>query len=798
MASIKQNATRRFLQGNRNAEIQERLSRIGTALLAPFDLNTKMPAVMKEASCIFQCESHALSIRDEEGFVVRYFEDIPDMVIGTRMVLEVETHAVLALEKREVQFIEDAWTDERTNNAHVRAWNVRSVIAVPLAAGSKELGVIFFNWHARAVHFDELTRQAAQRLCALLSLALALEDTSAALLRELDRRKAAEEAARQSEEKYGRIVETANEGIAVADTQSRLTFVNKRFAAMLGYERPEELIGRSVFELLPDQELGQKMAARRRSGEQDNYELAYLHKNGSLVWTIAHGTPLRDTEGKVIGSFGMVTDITERKRAEEALHESEKRFRALADNIPQLAWMTDETGWIFWYNQRWYDYTGTTLEEMKGWGWQKVHHPEHMERVTEKFRRAVEAAGNAWEDTFPLRSKEGEYRWFLSRAFPIRDAQGKITHWFGTNTDITEQLEAEEALQSAALFPEENPFPILRIDSAGKLLYANRSSTDILLHFNSQVGSAAPGPFAEAARRTLAQKTLYSFDFTHGLAVYSFVAVPMVDRAYVNLYGRDVAEQRHAEGGLRTLTTELERRVEERTRQLQTANKELESFSYSVSHDLRAPLRLIKGFSEMLARADDGRFSTKDREHIQLIVEQASRMEILIHALLEFSKITRKDLAWAPVETRAMVEEVVQEQRQLMGGDAGGRTTVELGELPTVKADPLLLRQVFVNLLSNAFKFTRTGAAPRITVSSERQDGQITFCVADNGVGFPSGQAEKLFTVFRRLHADSEFEGNGVGLANVRKIIERHGGYVCADGAEGKGASFYFTLPGNP
>ena len=159
-------------------------------------------------------------------------------------------------------------------------------------------------------------------------------------------------------------------------------------------------------------------------------------------------TAIEERPGQVIAIAAILRDITEAKRTEAALRANEERFRALADNIPQLAWMTDAEGWIFWYNKRWFDYTGTTLEAMQGWGWRDVHHPEHVARVEEKFRSHI-AAGVAWEDTFPLRSGEGEYRWFLSRAFPIRDSEGRITHWFGTNTDITAERDAQRALVEA-------------------------------------------------------------------------------------------------------------------------------------------------------------------------------------------------------------------------------------------------------------------------------------------------------------------------------------------------------------
>src|SRR6476619_15859 len=147
--------------------------------------------------------------------------------------------------------------------------------------------------------------------------------------------------------------------------------------------------------------------------------------------------------------------LTERKSAtavltanENALRESEARFRELADNISHFAWTADAKGWRYWYNKRWYDYTGTTLEDMQGWGWQKVHHPEHVDRVVQRIRQSFEN-GTPWEDTFPLRSKDGTYRWFLSRALPIRNEAGEVVRWFGTNTDVTEQIEAENALREA-------------------------------------------------------------------------------------------------------------------------------------------------------------------------------------------------------------------------------------------------------------------------------------------------------------------------------------------------------------
>lgn len=170
--------------------------------------------------------------------------------------------------------------------------------------------------------------------------------------------------------------------------------------------------------------------------------------DGAVHWVKASGQVERDGAGKPVRLPGVVVDITARKSAETALGQSESIWRTMADAIPQLAWMTDREGWIFWYNQRWYDYTGTTLETMQGWGWRDVHHPDHVERVVARISECF-AAGTPWEDTFPIRGKDGSYRWFLSRALPIRDESGAIMRWFGTNTDVTGQFEVEAALRES-------------------------------------------------------------------------------------------------------------------------------------------------------------------------------------------------------------------------------------------------------------------------------------------------------------------------------------------------------------
>ena len=246
------------------------------------------------------------------------------------------------------------------------------------------------------------------------------------------------------------IVEQSEDAIISKTLDGIITSWNRGAEALFGYTA-EEMVGRPVAVLIPPERHDEEPAIlnRLRHGLRiAHYETVRRRKDGTDVPISLRISPIKDRQGIIIGASKVAREITERKRMEKALTDSEERFRSLADNITQLAWMADATGALFWYNQRWFDYTGTTLDEMKGWGWKKVHHPEHVDRVVEKFSRHVQT-GQTWEDTFPLRSRGGSYRWFLSRAVPIRDERGNVLRWFGTNTDISAQRQVEQDLKQA-------------------------------------------------------------------------------------------------------------------------------------------------------------------------------------------------------------------------------------------------------------------------------------------------------------------------------------------------------------
>jgi PAS domain S-box-containing protein len=381
--------------------------------------------------------------------------------------------------------------------------------------------------------------------------------------------------------------------------------------------------------------------------------------------------------------------------------------------------------------------------------------------------------------------------------------------------DNAEQAEARRQAQEAArrerifssMLIESMPGIFYFLDDRRRMLRWNQNFMSISGYSADEIAGMHASDFFTAEQKERAEEKIrevfargeasFEGDFRFkggGTAPYFFTGRRVVLDGIAGLIGMgvDISARTRAEAEVRRLNAELEQRVVERTTQLEAANKDLEAFSYSVSHDLRAPLRTVNGFAEIVLADFGANLPEEGRRLLKRIRSRGLYMGLLIDDLLEFSRLGRKTLKRRQVDMRNLAEAVV---RGWSPQTEGRRIEFNLGELPTCFGDPSLLRQVWVNLLSNAIKYSRGRDPAIIDIGSTIEDGTCVYFVRDNGVGFDMQFADKLFGVFQRLHLVEEFEGTGVGLAIVQRIVERHGGKVRAVGREQAGATFYFSMP---
>lgn len=410
-----------------------------------------------------------------------------------------------------------------------------------------------------------------------------------------------------------------------------------------------------------------------------------LNSDGSMSWTFSRAIPVLDDHGTIIEWFGSATDITAQKKVQEIIRESEEKFRQLADLVPQIIWTGNPDGYIDYYNKRWYEYTALKENEFGDSSWIPLIHPEDAEIVTKFWYDSVKK-GTAYHIELRLKNgKTGEYRWFLSKALPIKDKNGLITKWFGTCTDIHEQ---------------------------------------------------------------------------------------------------------------KTITEKLENLVNDRTKELQRSNEDLQQFAHVASHDLKEPVRKIKTFTSRLEDHLKGHLDETSTKFIDRIHVATDRMFNMIDGVLAYSKINANLQSSTFIDLNDVLKNI-ETDLEVALQKTGGK--IRYHDLPTLEGALVLIYQLFYNLINNSIKFAKTGTPPIISISSQViVEHNISFAIItleDNGIGFDPEHSGRIFETFTRLNSKDSYEGTGLGLSLCKKIVERHGGTINAAGNPGHGAKFTIILP---
>jgi PAS domain S-box-containing protein len=494
---------------------------------------------------------------------------------------------------------------------------------------------------------------------------------------------------------------------------------------------------------------------------------------------------------------------------------SESQLRDLTESLPQLAWTCLAEGPCDYLSRQWIDYTGVPEYEQLGYGWLQQLHPDDRERVQRQWTSVV-GDSLPFDIEFRIRRADGAYRWFRTRAIPLRDNDGRIVKWYGSNTDIDDYKSTELALRSS----EERLRLAQRAAHIGTFEWnvqtnvRNRSpeleamygivpgapewadkNLDVLIHPEDRARVIATVQRAFETTRPVEGewRVVWSDGSVHWLfgrfQLFRDDAGQPHRLIGVNI---DISDRKQAEEEIKSLNEGLERMVQQRTDELVAANRELEAFSYSVAHDLRVPVRAMGGFASILLEEHAERLDEDATQCLQQIQHSATRMADLIDALLSLARVSRSELRPRHTDLSALARDAL---RELARVDPSHHVEVAIQDGLTADVDPVLARTLLENLLGNAWKFGTRAAAPRIEIGTVDTDRGRAFFVRDNGAGFDMQFAEKLFVPFQRLHAVREFTGTGVGLATAHRIVSRHGGSIWAESRVGEGATFFFQLP---
>ncbi|MDQ3682956.1 MAG: PAS domain S-box protein, partial [Bacteroidota bacterium] len=483
------------------------------------------------------------------------------------------------------------------------------------------------------------------------------------------------------------------------DKTGRILYLNDRAAHQLGYETVEDVLAeQDVFQLRKRldetftvlDEKGYPLPAGSSSaaitfttGKASEVVAQFINKKtGVSFWLLSKSSPLYDEKGELFLVLTTATDITLQKTSEQAIRQSEEKFRTLAETLPQLVWMTDEKGNYEYASSQWVEYSG--LDPYAEDTWQRLVYPGDMRNMMQAWEQSLQT-GNTYRTEVRLRSRAGEYRWHIVEGEPVRNEEGKILKWIGAFTDIHHQKESEQKLEAL---------------------------------------------------------------------------------------------------------------VAQRTLDLERSNEDLQQFAHVASHDLKEPVRKIKTFTSRLQDELKGNLNEKSKLYLSKIQGAADRMFTMIDGVLTYSTFNAAEQISENVELDKVIKNIETDLEVIIQEK---HAFIHYKDLPAIEGSPILIYQLFYNLVNNSLKFAKAGEAPEVFITSKvmynEGKGFTQIVIRDNGIGFEQEQAENIFNTFARLNSKDDYEGTGLGLALCKKIVERHHGAIKANGQLNKGATFTITLP---
>ncbi|MDY6833940.1 MAG: PAS domain S-box protein [Chloroflexota bacterium] len=632
------------------------------------------------------------------------------------------------------------------------------------------------------------------------------------IAQDVTQRKRTEEALRDSERLYRLLAENATDVIWTMDLNLQYTYVSPSITRLRGFTPEEVKTHRVIDTMTPESaeyatQIFIEEIEKERIGIEEPFrsrllELELNRKDGSTVWTEITMSFLRDEDGQPTGILGVTRDISERRKAEEAIQEAERRYKAIFNNPLQLVYLVDLNGNVLDMNDSTKELLEYSTEELVKLSFADVLHPEDLNSALAALNENMFTGGLERPYEVRILTKSREVIWVETLGVPLY-RNGEVYAGLGIGHDISERKRAEEQLKASEeryrLLVDSAPDPIVLVDLTGTIMSCNTAIEKVTgFHPEELEGEwfqdlVTLDPYDLPAFTTFFSDLLegrqvddFEMKFIHrdGSIRWTSVKVRILYRdeqpSSILVIARDVTQ--------RVIS---QRELQRRSEALERSNRELEQFAYIASHDLQEPLRMVASYVQLLERRYKGRLDEDADEFISYAVDGANRMQRMINDLLTYSRVGTRGKAFEPTDCESVLDTALANLKLTIEEN---NAVITHDPLPTIMADSSQLIQLFQNLIANAIKF-HGNKVPYVHARATRNNGEWVFSVHDNGIGIDPEYKERVFVIFQRLHTHEEYPGTGIGLAVCKRIVERHQGRIWVESTPGEGTDFFFTVP---